>query len=547
MSAAAPPSFSELPDPWGDRGVLAAASRDCRAVHERLLARLAHRLDAEHGASLGVRYWRIALGPWLLYHLQQLEDRRRRAAAFLSEGRRPEALLDDADFETPRDTPDFLSLFPTERYNLQLLALCFRAAGVKAPPARAAAGSRYETRPSNSLGDLKALARRTAYRAARFVRPPEILTDGVYPLGRGHEDLAAACGWRLWPLADALPERLRVPAVLDARRRALAGIESEGPLEALAAASLPRCLPAIFLEGFPAVRAHARRILGTPPKVMLHSTGIYYNELYKFCAAEAALAGTRLVGVQHGGQYGMALWSNPEWHERAIADLYLTWGWSEDEKTVPVPVPWLSAAPARAPRDAEVLLVSTSGLKIPHELFPAPISRQYEEHFARRERFLAALAPEERAATRVRLFPVDCGWGERAALERRFPGTRFDSGPLKESVSRAALVVCDHPGTFFLETLAWDVPGVHFWDERLWPSRPAALEAFAPLKRAGVVHDSPESAARRVAEVRGDPSAWWGSPAVRDARRGFVERYARTSPDWTREWAAVLRRAGANW
>ena len=63
-------------DPWSDRAALAAAAADCRATRERLLARLSARLAELHGADLGVRYWRIVLGPWLLYHLQQLEDRR---------------------------------------------------------------------------------------------------------------------------------------------------------------------------------------------------------------------------------------------------------------------------------------------------------------------------------------------------------------------------------------------------------------------------------------------------------------------------------------
>lgn len=542
MSAPEPPRFPDLPEPWGDRAALEAAALECRSVRERLLARLAARLDAEHGTALGVRYWRAILGPWLLYHLQQLEDRRRRVSAFLSQGRRPQALLDEACFETPRDTPDFLSLFPTERYNLQLTTLCFRAAGADAPAVRVPAGPRYEPRPASAHGALKGAVRRAVYRAARLARRPDVLTDGVYPLGRAHEELAAACGWRLWPLAASFPKRLRVPAVRGERRRALAGLPAEGALETLAVSSLPSCLPAIFLEGFPAARAHARRVLGRPPKVMLHSSGIYYDELYKLCAAEAALSGARLVGVQHGGQYGTALWSNPEWHERGIADLYLTWGWSEDAATVPVSVPWLCPAPARTPEAGSILYVSTSGLKIPHELFPAPLSRQYEEFFAWRERFLAALPDEDRAAARARLFPVDCGWNERPRLEARFPGLRFDSGPLKASVSRAALVVCDHPGTFFLETLAWDVPGVHFWDEHLWTSRRAALEALEPLRRAGIVHADPESAARQAAAVRRDPSKWWNEPAAREARREFVRRYARTDPAWAAEWAALLLR-----
>lgn len=533
--------FEDLPDPWENREALASASRECGVVYERLLTRLATHLDAEHRTELGVRYWRITAGPWLLYHLQQLEDRRARVAAFLAAGRLPEALLDEADFETPLDTPDFLSLFPTVRYNAQLLSLCFRAAGAAAPAIRSAAGPRYASRPASALGAFKDAARGAAYRAARLMRAPDVLTDGVYPLGRRHLALSAALGWRAWPLKEALPGRLRVPAARDTRRRALSALPSEGPLEALAVASLPWCLPAILLEGFPAARTHARGVLGRAPKVMLHSSGIYYNELYKLCAAEAALEGAQLVGVQHGGQYGTALWSNPEKHERAISDLYLTWGWNEDAKTAPVPVPWLNDAPRHDPRPGEILYVSTSGLKIPHELFPAPLAGQYETFFAWRERFLAALDGESLAAARVRLFPVDCGWNEKASLKARFPGAHFDAGPLRASVSHAALVVCDHPGTFFLETLAWDTPGVHFWDDRLWPSRPAAAAALEPLRRAKIVHGDPESAARHAASVRLDPSSWWNAPETREARLQFVRRYARAGAGWAAEWAAMLR------
>lgn len=537
-----PTGFAELPEPWNDRAELAATALECRRVHERLLATLSDILNEFLGDDYGARSWRIVLGPWLLYHLQQLEDRRRRAALFAAKGEGDLVLLDERDFATPRDTPEFLSLFPTDRYNLQLLTLCFRALGAPHRTVRVPADPPDRPHPAAARALLRA-ARHRVYAAARRLWPTEVLTDGVYPLGRRHEELAKTLGYRVWPLTGELPERLRVPATMDERRRALARLPSEGPLEALAVASLPWCLPALFLEGLPGARAFARRELGTPPPVMLHSSGVYYNELYKLCAAEAVRAGTRLVGVQHGGQYGTAAWSTPEWHERSIADLYLTWGWKEGDDTVPVPVPWLTGAPERAPRAGEVLYVSTAGLKIPHELFAAPIAGQYEEFFAWRERFFAALPAADLAAARARLFPVDCGWNEKPRLRARFPNLAFDSGPLKASVARAALVVCDHPGTFFLETLAWDVPGVHFWEERLWPTRAAALAALEPMRRAGIVHDSPESAARQVSAVRSRPLAWWDAPATRDARREFVRRYARVDPAWASEWAAALRGA----
>ena len=234
-------------DPWSDRAALAEAAADCRATRERLLARLSARLDELHGAELGVRYWRIVLGPWLLYHLQQLEDRRRRPGG-------SEALA-EADFQIPRDTVEFLGLFQTERYNLQIRTLIQRARGAKADEIRMDAPVLPGfVKPAGARALFHA-ARRAVYAAARRLWPAAILTDGLYPLGRRHELLSKALEFRLWPLDAELPERLRAPAVLDARRRALADPPSEGELEALAVSTLPWCLPALFLEGFPAARA----------------------------------------------------------------------------------------------------------------------------------------------------------------------------------------------------------------------------------------------------------------------------------------------------
>lgn len=531
----------EPADPWADRAVFAAVAEECRSARERVLASLAARLNELHGVNLPLRYWRIALGSWLLYHIQQLEDRRRLVAADLAAAPESVVALAEEDFLIPRDTLDYLGLFQTKPYDLMLRTLGLRSLGKKAPEARMP----REPLPSlNKPVGIRALyhaARRYVYTAARRLCPGDVLTDNVYPMSRRHEILAKAMDYRLWPLAAELPERLRVPGVLDARRRALADLPCEGPIDALAVSSLPWCLPALFLEGFPAARAHAKRVLGRPPKAMLHSVGIYYDELYKLCAAEAALAGTPLIGVQHGGHYGCLQWSNPEWHERSIADAYVTWGWKEDAATTPLPVPWLWPPPPRRPEAGEVLIVTTTGLQNATELFPAPMGREWRDFFAWRGRFLDALGPEHRAASRLRLFPKDYGWGERKEAVARWPDLRIDDRRhFHEAVSSAALIVTDHAGTTFLEALAWDIPSVHFWDDRIWASRPSALAAYEPLRRAGIIHDSPESAARQVALVRRDPREWWERSA--EVRREFVSTYARMSPDWAAQWAAFLRK-----
>lgn len=543
MSALEPTPFSALPDPWADRAVLPAAIARCRAMTERVLAALAERLDEVHGVELGERYWRVAIGPWLVYHAQQLMDRDARARAAVRAGRELVA-LDEADFRTPRDTLDFHSLFLTTHWTLQLISLSLRRMGkpVKTarvpPPAAAPAGQLALHRR------IYRAVRKNGYALARRLLSCEILSDDIYPFNRRHEVLARALDWRLMPLLEELPESLR-PAARpdDARRKALGGLPScEDEFERLLIASLPSCLPALFLEGWPAARAHARRLLPRGTRVFLHSTGIYYRELYKLMVAEGSLSGAKIVGVQHGGHYGFSQWLNAEWYERSISDEYMTWGWSEDSRTRPMPVPWLSGSSAGGGARSGVLFATTSGFHEPAELAPAPMASQWPAFFAQRARFLEALGPAGRAAVTLRMPPRDYEWGERADIAARFPDLKLDDGGryFLAALEAAALIVTDHPGTTFLESFARDVPGVHFFDETQWESRPSAVAALEPLRRAGIVHANPESAARQVLAVHADPRAWWDSPDVKAVRAAFAERYARTDPAWASKWAAAL-------
>ena len=70
--------------------------------------------------------------------------------------------------------------------------------------------------------------------------------------------------------------------------------------------------------------------------------------------------------------------------------------------------------------------------------------------------------------------------------------------------------------------------------------RKSAKPYFDDLRRAGIYHPTPESAAAKVNEVYKDPLSWWNSREVQDARERFVYRFARTSATWISEWKEVL-------
>ena len=54
--------------------------------------------------------------------------------------------------------------------------------------------------------------------------------------------------------------------------------------------------------------------------------------------------------------------------------------------------------------------------------------------------------------------------------------------------------------------------------------------------RAGILHDTCESAANKVNEIYEDPMSWWMSDKIQEAREQFCYRFARTSDNWVSEW-----------
>jgi putative transferase (TIGR04331 family) len=94
-----------------------------------------------------------------------------------------------------------------------------------------------------------------------------------------------------------------------------------------------------------------------------------------------------------------------------------------------------------------------------------------------------------------------------------------------------------------LEALTCNVPTVLFWSEDTWVARPEAGEVIAVLRESGILHDSPEAAARTVSVVLAEPGEWWFSARVQTARAAFLSRYGLRSENWVGDWARLLSEA----
>jgi len=279
---------------------------------------------------------------------------------------------------------------------------------------------------------------------------------------------------------------------------------------------------------------------------MASTVGWFYNEGFKYAAAEGSERGVRLVGVQHGGSYGMSLDIPPETHELEISDRYFVNGWASDKpaKCHDLPDPRMSALfPDRwNPESKDILFLSTGQYYLLYRFHSCPVCDQWLEYADWEKRFFGKLG-ERLKDVLFRPYPHEYGLRLTDRLKAIYPELRCDdrSKRIYSRLKNTRITVIDHSGTGMLETLSADLPTILFWNPNHWEIRPEARSKFELLRSAKILWDTPEEAAAHLLRVYDKVEEWWRGRSVQDARLEFVNRFALTDPQWVTKWADAFR------
>ena len=533
-----------LPGPWRSRAELHQAHAYVTALQDRLLPPLAAALNRLHGTQHATHYWRIMLGAWLLSFLPSLYDRYRTLdAAYRTDPDFSTCGLSEDCFVTPILTMELPRRIIDDHYNLQLYTRLLKGMGRPyatcsvSPPAPDTAspptGWRRRVAPLlNGLG-RRLPGRHSVLTHASHFSPRVELRLIWESRGRFRRLLAPET-----PVAGA-------PLRPSARAALRGAVTPDDDFTRLLRDILPVELPVCFVESYASLVASAGAF-PSPPAAILSANAWYYDEPFKHWAAAAHEQGTRLLGIQHGGNYGGGDHLPSEAFEVGLVDRYYTWGWQKaryGEAAHPMPAPKLLGRPVLgASNDRRGILLATTHLtRYPLNFVTSVL--EFEEYLCAHGRFAAALAPALRREMRVRLHREDFGWDIAARWRDIAPDVAIEGWQTSfaDSLRDCRVYVCDHHSTTFLEALSADKPTVLFWDPATVDLAPEYADRYAALRASGILHDTPEGAARHLGEVYSDVEAWWRQPSIQRARRELCAVLGRTAPDAVDQWAAELR------
>ena len=121
-----------------------------------------------------------------------------------------------------------------------------------------------------------------------------------------------------------------------------------------------------------------------------------------------------------------------------------------------------------------------------------------------------------------------------------FPSIRELSGNLKKRMLACKILVLDHYGTCFYEAMVSNTPVMMYYAHPQATKHPQADLMFSKLKSIGIIHDTPDSAAKMINEIWPDVKTWWQSKDVQNLRNEFCTKYALTNKFWRLEWAKMV-------
>lgn len=538
--------------PWSDSQKIVQAYDYVNELYERLLPLLADAMNRLHGVHHGVRYWRILLGPWLLIYLPSVYDRYvclQKALKYYPN--LTTTVLAEESWVTPVDTMEFVQLLKEDPYNLQIYSRLLTLMGKEHSSQNMQIMSTplYATNPiklkiKSAVGSCIRLASNVI---ARLHQNKIVFTQSPYFSKKITVKLFMKSGFCVLPLFGVTGGS-KHPIEIVERNTILESSWATNDFERLLNNMLSMDIPKSYIERFKTTKNIVDQNYPKKTAAILTANCWYYDEAFKQWAAGLSENGTQLLGVQHGGNYGSLFFHPSVNHEIAVTDRYYTWGWtrenSETGTIVPMPAAKLIGRNQICADNQKkgILYIATSASKYLSAFSNIP--RQFKEYLEWQSLFVKHISPLIIQGMRVRLHREDLGWDIAEQWNTFYPEIPKEGWdmPLESSIKNCRMYISDNLNTTFKEGLAVNKPGVLFWNPLYTPLRPEAEPYYDKLREVGILHDTPESAAKAVNEIYADVETWWNEPHRQAVRRNFCERFARTSPNAVDEWVAEFKR-----
>lgn len=298
-------------------------------------------------------------------------------------------------------------------------------------------------------------------------------------------------------------------------------------------------IPLSYLEDYHRLVNHSYQKYGKPTRIVL-SHNLHSPDSYKVWIANSVENNTKLVGVQHGGGFGIVFYDYLEVHETDISDIYLSWFSSTNQKNIQVPSPKKIQWNRKVGRKS-VVLVNVAYPSF-YKYLSCPIMEQTIQNIDDQIVFLKLLDRSVIPCMSVRQYPHNYD----LPIQDKYKDSGLINLVDKESsynklISTANLIVLSYMGTTWLEALMSNIPTIVFVNPDHWDMKQEIYPYLDKLKNVGILHDTPISAANHINNIFPDIDAWWNNLSLQLVREEFCQNFAYTEKKWAEKWTNAIQ------
>lgn len=522
---------------WKSQIDIKNASLYSQQVNNEILSILTDFLNNFHCVNENKRYWEIILGNWLQVFIDFVYDRYITLKRFIAINPNfTTTVLSKDSFVTPIEYKDFINHIISDSYNLQLYSQILNFLGYDHE--EKVCNRNIQTSCFNSLNSSSAFG--IFLNIILYLKNCDIVLSTPYFNNHRSSILKLFCNSKFGISLDNFSETFSLNININkAQREKISSIERENSDEFvnLILFLLDVNLPALFFEAYSEfnniVFARKRKVA----KLYVTASAIHSNYIYKFWIAKNREKITLAI-IQHGGGYGIFENIPPEIYERRVADYFLTWGWGEDAKTIPLTHEKLNAKIVRKKSD-NILFVLNDNTKYMRLQFSNICSSIKTNYIPDIIKFISMCKYKDNIL--IRPYSTDYGFDIAGKIKSNFPNIKiFHDSSFEEQAAKCKIAIFDNMYTGYLQTLSLNIPTLIFVDKNYYLFR---NEKFANLLiNAKILFLNPTDAASHLNSIYNDVDSWWNSNIVQDARACFCNEYARLSTNWAKEWVQTFNK-----
>lgn len=512
---------------------------------------LVARLEELHGKNRGGEFWRKALALSLMRHITFCYDLFRPCEDHLDPASHRCRVLDPTSFRVPKDFDEHRAIFQhTDLGQEQLFSVycsLFHPGRFPCWQARAAGGLQGAPAPLVDTGS------RLARFASLLRSPGELWRRGLQSLfaRRAPRMAIIECSFaddhvhhlvsrsRGLIQQRVLPPPVPQQGAPDWSRREWLSRDEAGfdRFDRFVFASLKHAFPRQLLEEFPSAYESLAAYFSQWPSLRWIVCEWWIGSSWSALAmAVAKKMGIRHICNEHNYLARLFVGNNLK-YQVPLVDEFLTLGWFDE--TLPnitrgASLYQWSEPETGAEKPHDILLICGLPLaRVPEVTTGYGDSGAYRalSYFGFNRAFLAALGRDVLKTVYFRSYPESLTgqwlcWDQADAFAEQIAQAKHydDSGSdIHRLMRKARLIVVNYLSTSYLEAIIADIPTIVLWNQDTNLFSRQHRHAFDGLIEAGICHTHPESAARFVNTVKGDPERWWRSAKVRRARQEFLD------------------------